>query len=154
MIFKITIGRAARSVGISVETIRFYERQGLITQPCKPLDGSPREYGDVIGRLRFIRQAQTAGFSLREISDLFALRREPGADCAGVRSLAIRKREELLEQIERLSGMLGVLDEMIKGCPGEGGLNICTIVRSLDGMPASETEAGPRPHDTGRSPPD
>src|SRR3546814_7870349 len=67
---RFTIGRAAKAANISVETIRFYERRGLIAQPRKPAGGGAREYDeDAVARIRFVRQAQDIGFSLREIGE-------------------------------------------------------------------------------------
>src|SRR3546814_18803739 len=77
---RFTIGRAAKAANISVETIRFYERRGLIAQPRKPAGGGAREYDeDAVARIRFVRQAQDIGFSLREIGELLSLRADPGA---------------------------------------------------------------------------
>jgi DNA-binding transcriptional MerR regulator len=81
-----TISRAAEQAGVGVETIRFYERRGLIRQPARPKTGGYRFYDDgVVERIRFIRQAQELGFSLREIAELLSLRADPGADCTAVR---------------------------------------------------------------------
>lgn len=89
---RLTIGRAAKAANVNVETIRFYERRGLITQPRKPAGGGAREYDDyTIARVRFVRQAQDIGFSLREIAELLSLRADPGADCAAVRARAMER---------------------------------------------------------------
>ena len=67
------IGKAAKSAGVSVETIRFYERRGLISQPSRPIDGGFRSYpSETVGRIRFIRQAQLLGFSLKETDELLS----------------------------------------------------------------------------------
>ena len=90
-----TISRAATRAGVGVETIRFYERRGLIRQPLKPRNGGYRSYDDeAVARIRFIRQAQELGFSLREIEELLALRTDLHADCADVRMQAVAKRRE------------------------------------------------------------
>src|SRR3546814_18840363 len=92
---RFTISLAAKAANVNIETIRFYERRGLISQPPRPVGGGVREYdGDTISRIRFIRQAQEIGFSLREIAELLSLRTDPGADCADVRTRAIEKRDE------------------------------------------------------------
>ena len=73
-----TIGKAAREAGVGVETIRFYERKGLIDQPLRPREGGFRIYPDhAVHRVRFIRKAQELGFSLSEVEDLLALRADP-----------------------------------------------------------------------------
>ncbi len=75
---ELTISKAAKNAGVGVETIRFYERKGLIEQPPKPLDNGFRVYPEeTVQRVRFIRQAQEIGFSLREIEELLSLRADP-----------------------------------------------------------------------------
>jgi len=77
------ISDAAKAAGVGVETIRFYERKGLVAQPKKPiLGGGFRSYSrETVERIRFIRQAQEIGFSLKEIKELLSLRVDPDADC-------------------------------------------------------------------------
>src|SRR3546814_5293952 len=100
---RFTIGRAAKAANISVETIRFYERRGLIAQPRKPAGGGAREYDeDAVARIRFVRQAQDIGFSLREIGELLSLRADPGADCAAVRARAMERRDEVQAKLDQL----------------------------------------------------
>ncbi len=129
----LTIGKAARAANVNVETIRFYERRGLIAQPPKPKAGGFREYlPDTVQRIRFIREAQEIGFSLGEISDLLSLRADPDADCADVRSRAIQKREEVQARLDRLSHMSDALDELIANCPGGGNVKACTILEAME----------------------
>jgi len=90
IVFDLTIGKVAKIADVGVETIRFYERKGLINQPLKPLSGGYRIYPDeAVQRIRFIRQAQEIGFSLREIEELVSLRADPSAVCADVRERAV-----------------------------------------------------------------
>ena len=90
------IGTAAKTAGVSVETVRFYERQGLIGQPSRPIDGGYRSYpSETVGRIRFIRQAQDLGFALKEIEELLSLRADPSTDCADVRARASMKLEDM-----------------------------------------------------------
>jgi DNA-binding transcriptional MerR regulator/copper chaperone CopZ len=117
-----------------VETIRFYERRGLIKQPVRPKNGGYRFYEDaVVERIRFIRQAQELGFSLREIMELLALRADPAADCGNVRVQAMSKRQEVDRKIIQLQHMRAALDTLIAGCPGGGALCACTILDALTG---------------------
>ena len=127
-----TIGRAARQAGVGVETIRFYERKGLIDQPPKPLDASFRVYpAETVGRIRFIREAQEIGFSLREIDELLSLRADPAADSADVRRRAIAKRDEVERKIAHLQRIHGALEELIAACPGRGAVRECSIMEAL-----------------------
>jgi Hg(II)-responsive transcriptional regulator len=130
---RLTISRAAKAANVNVETIRFYERRGLISQPPKPASGGAREYGgDTVARIRFVRQAQEIGFSLREIAELLSLRADPGADCADVRRRAIEKRDEVQSKLIQLSCMRDALDELITSCPGGGDVKACTILEAME----------------------
>ena len=134
MAISLTIGRAAKQAGVGVETIRFYERRGLITQPPKSGSGGYRYYDDgVVERIRFIRQAQELGFSLREIGELLSLRADPHADCGDVRQQAALKRGEVNRKIEQLQYIRSALDELIASCPGGGALRACTILDAMSG---------------------
>jgi Hg(II)-responsive transcriptional regulator len=128
-----TISRAARRAGVGVETVRFYERRGLIRQPPRPRSGGYRFYDEaVVERIRFIRQAQELGFSLREIAELLSLRADPAADCSDVRAQAITKRQDIDRKIAHLRHLRAALDELIASCPGGGALRACTIIDALD----------------------
>ena len=77
-----TIGKVAGEAGVGVETVRFYERKGLIRKPRRPSNGGYRTYpSDAVERILFIRQAQELGFSLREIKELLSLQADPATDC-------------------------------------------------------------------------
>ena len=109
-----TIGVLAREAGVGVETIRFYERQGLIEQPLKPVGGGFRIYSDdALRRLRFIRGAQKLGFSLREIGDLMSLRSGPKVDRTDLQQSASAKIEEIDGKIERLREMRAALEKLL-----------------------------------------
>lgn len=137
------ISEAARAAGVGVETVRFYEKKGLIAQPPRPTGGGIRVYSrEVVERIRFVRQAQDVGFSLREIADLLALRADPGADCADVRACAIEKRDELQIKLDRMTRICGALDELIASCPGGGDVKACTILEAM-GRSGGAIEAPP-----------
>lgn len=127
------IGEAARTAGVGVETVRFYEKKGLIAQPPKPAGGGIREYSrEIVDRIGFVRQAQDIGFSLREIAELLSLRADPGADCADVRARAVEKRDEVLTKLGRLTSMRDALDDLIASCPGGGDVKACTILEAME----------------------
>jgi len=139
---RFTIGRAAKAAAVNVETIRFYERRGLIARPRKPAGGGAREYDDgTVARVRFVREAQELGFSLREIAELLSLRADPGTDCAEVRARAMEKRDEVEAKVNRLSRMRDALDDLIAFCPGSGNLGACTILEAIEG---ALSRMGPR----------
>ncbi len=130
---ELTIGRAARQAGVGVETIRFYERRGLIEQPPKPETSAFRVYSDdTVARIRFIRQAQELGFSLREVGELLGLRADPAADAADVRTRAAAKLEQVEEKIRQLERIRGALEALIAACPGQGELGRCSIMEALE----------------------
>ncbi len=136
------IGTAAKSAGVSVETVRFYERQGLIGQPSRPIDGGFRSYpSETVDRIRFIRQAQDLGFSLKEIDELLSLRANPTTDCADVRARAQTKLEDVREKIARLGAIRSALQDLIGACPGRGpAARYCSI---LEALKADDIERAP-----------
>ncbi|MBI3452481.1 MAG: MerR family transcriptional regulator [Rhodospirillales bacterium] len=138
-----TIGRLAEIAGVGVETVRFYERKGLIDCPRRPQRGF-RIYPDsAVGRIRFIRQAQDLGFTLREIDELLSLRADPATDCAKVWKQATIKLADVGDKIARLQRIKGALEELIAACPRRGALRACSIMEALGQPP--KISAPPRP---------
>ncbi len=141
---EMTIGKAARKAGVGIETIRFYERRGLIAQPPKPRDTGFRVYPEeTVHRIRFIRQAQELGFSLREIDDLLSLRADPSTDARDVRQRATAKLEEVNRKLGQLEQIRTALEALIAACPGTGALRTCSIMEAL-------TDAEKRDNGVGR----
>ncbi len=133
-----TISKAATQAGIGIETVRFYERRGLIDQPLKPAAGGFRDYPqETVSRLRFIREAQELGFSLDEIADLLSLRADPKANCAQVQRRAEAKLAEVNRKVERLQNIGTALERLIEACPGKGALGACSIIETLEGEQTS-----------------
>lgn len=128
------IGEVAEKAGVGVETIRFYERKGLIEQPRKPGDGGYRSYSpETVERVRFVRQAQRLGFSLQEINELLLLKADPETDCADVRQRAQAKLGEVNEKIARLGAIQAALQSLIRECQGQGPASSgCPILDSLN----------------------
>lgn len=126
-----SISQAARETGVGVETIRFYERKGLIAQPPRPARGARDYGGETLARLRFIAGGKGLGFSLAEIAELLALRDAPGSGCRTVRARTRAKRAEVQARIEGLERLRDALDAVLETCPGEGGLSGCSIMESM-----------------------
>jgi len=125
----LTIGEVAKTLGIGVETIRFYERQGLIIQPQKPLAGF-RKYSDTtLRRLRFIVRAKQIGFSLREIRELLAFYFDGQANCADVRQHARQKIDDIYGRIDVLQKMASSLEQLVSEC--EDGAERCPLLEKL-----------------------
>lgn len=135
MIASLTIGRLARASGVGVETVRFYERVGLVSRPRRPQQGFRAYPADTVARIRFIRHAQGLGFTLREVKDLLSLRTDPNADCAVVRQRAEAKRNDVTARIERLDEIRRALDTLIAACPGKGQITACTILDAFNERP-------------------
>jgi Cu(I)-responsive transcriptional regulator len=127
-----TIGQVAREAGIGVETIRYYEREGLLDPPARRPSGYRQYAADVVARLRFIRQAQRLGFTLREIRELLELRLDPRAKRAQVRLRAKAKLADIDQRIEELRRMKQALTPLIKACDGIGTLDGCPILAAID----------------------
>jgi len=129
---EMTIARAAAAAGVNVETIRFYERKGLIQQPPRPAEGGFRTYPeDTVRRVRFIREAQRLGFSLREAAELASLESDPDVDAAAVHARAIAKLREVDEKIRGLQEIRGALSRLAEACPRRGPLRKCSIIGAL-----------------------
>lgn len=138
----VRISEVARAAQVGVETVRFYERRGLITQPVRPADGGLRSYPEQVAvQIRFIRQAQELGFSLGEIEDLLSLKSEPDTDCSEIRRCALDKREDVDLKIKRLRRLRGTLTKLIDACPGEGALDSCSIIDAMG--PPEHTDSKP-----------
>ncbi len=138
-----TISHAAREAGVGVETIRFYERRGLIKQPPKPVGSGFRVYPEeTVQHIWFIREAQEIGFSLREIDELLALRADPATDSSEVRERAIDKRNEVERKIAHLERIYAALEELISACPGKGALRKCSIMEALISASTREVVSG------------
>lgn len=123
----LTIGRLAEAGGVGVETIRFYQRRGLLETPAR--DSGIRRYGsEDVRRLRFIRQAQTAGFTLEEIGELLEL--DAGEDRPRARELARTRIATLDEKIAELQRARDSLRKLAKECAG-GSSGPCPILTSF-----------------------
>ena len=124
----LTIGQLAAGGNVGVETIRFYQRKGLLETPTR--DGGIRRYGsEDLRRLRFIKQAQAAGFTLEEIRELLAL--DSGQDRRRARELARSRIEALDAKIAELGRARQALERLATEC-GQGGKGPCPILASFD----------------------
>lgn len=128
----LTIGLVARRTGVGVETVRFYERQGLIEEPPRRLSGY-REYDDdVVARLGFIRRAKELGFTLKEIKELLSIRRDPSTPVADVKRRAEAKLADIEAKIEMLQKMKKALEKLTSACRGHATSAECPLLHALD----------------------
>jgi MerR family mercuric resistance operon transcriptional regulator len=124
-----TIGTLAETAGVNVETIRFYQRKGLMPEPEKPY-GSIRRYGAAdLARVRFIKSAQRLGFSLDEIGELLKL--EDGARCSEARQLAENKLVDVRQKLGDLQRIEAVLAGLVARCSAVRGRVNCPLIASL-----------------------
>ena len=129
----LTIGKVANRAGIGVETVRFYEREGLIAEPPRDESSGYRNYPeDTIARLRFVKKAKDLGFSLKEIRELLSLKAKRSGSCADVRARATDKIENINQKIEVLEAMRGALMGLVEECSGTGPRTECPILNALD----------------------
>lgn len=125
----LTIGAFAKAAGVNVETIRFYQRKGLLAEPDKPY-GSIRRYGEAdVARVRFVKSAQRLGFSLDEVAGL--LRLDDGAHCDEARVLAEQKLEDVREKLADLQRIESVLAQLVDDCCASQGTVSCPLIVSL-----------------------
>ena len=128
----LTIGQVARESGVGVETIRFYQREGLIATPPRRSAGY-RQYGaGVLRRIRFILRGKGLGFSLREINALLSLSLSRGRSCADVKARAHVKIEGIRAQIAALERIKGALERLTDACTARGSASMCPILDALD----------------------
>jgi MerR family copper efflux transcriptional regulator len=128
----INTAEAAKRGGVGVETIRYYERHGLMPKPPRTHSGYRIFTEDAVIRLRFIKHAQELGFSLKEIKDLLGLRIKLGSSCADVRRRAEAKIAEVDEKIRHLEAMRDALKQLARACSGQGPVSSCTIIQALN----------------------
>lgn len=128
----LTIGKVAKLAGVGIDTLRYYERQGLI-DPAERTGSNYRVYEkDAILRLRFVKRAQELGFTLTEIKELLGLRADGDASCADVRDRALAKVANLEDRIRSLQAMRRTLAKLAEQCVGEGPFSVCPILEALD----------------------
>ena len=127
-----TIGRLAKEAGVGVETIRYYQRRGLLDTPGRPLGGRRLYSEETLSSITFIRRAQYLGFSLEEIKALLAI--SDGQSCADGRKHAQSKFDELGERIRELTRMRRKLKAIVKRCDARKRGAPCPFIQLLNGQ--------------------
>ncbi len=128
----LTIGQVARHLNVNVETIRYYERIGLVARPERVESGFRRYPHMTVERIRFIRKAKDLGFSLKEISELLSLRVDPTGSCGDVRKKAERKITEIETKIDGLKKMKTALNRLVARCDASKPTGECPILESIE----------------------
>jgi MerR family mercuric resistance operon transcriptional regulator len=126
---ELTIGRLADEAGVNVETIRYYQRRGLMPEPDRPSQGHRRYGGDSVKRVRFIKRAQVLGFTLEEIGSLLAL--DEARACANTRDLAAHKLQVIEDKLADLKAMRNALTALMRQCDSGATRGACPIIHAL-----------------------
>ncbi len=127
-----TIGQVSKLSGVGIEAIRFYEREGVIPKPPRTESGYRLYPADILRRLHFIKRAQELGFSLREISQLIAIRVTAKSNCGEVKRRAEKKLDEIEQKIKDLKKMQVTLKKVTEACIASRPIEDCPILKSFD----------------------
>lgn len=127
------ITETAREAGVNAQTLRFYERRGLLPKPPRRTSGYREFPDDAVRVVRFIKRAQDLGFSLDEVEELLRLRRQSGRNRSRIRAVAERRMRQIERKIAELERMKRALDTLVHACH-EGTALECPIIEALDGQ--------------------
>ena len=130
-------GELARESRVNVETVRYYERRGLLPHPPRGAGGFRQYAPDAVRRIRFIKRAQELGFTLKEIAELLSLRVEPDTTCATVKQRAGAKIRQIEAKVRELEGMKLALQKLRATCREAAPVSQCPL---LDALEAQESE--------------
>src|SRR6516162_877947 len=129
---RLTIGEVAKQAQVGIETLRYYERTGLVASPPRSESNYRLYPQETVRRVQFIKRAQELGFSLKEIMELLALRATPETPCADIQSLALEKISTIEEKIQTLTAMKYTLAKLVEECSRQGEITDCPILAALD----------------------
>lgn len=129
---ELTVGEVARRAAVHIDTLRYYERQGLVARPPRSRSNYRLYPAETVRRVQFIKRAQQLGFSLKEIQELLALRAEPQAQCADVRERALAKIHQIEHKMRTLQAMHTALTQLVAACVGQAPIADCPILASLN----------------------
>ncbi|MBW2066153.1 MAG: heavy metal-responsive transcriptional regulator [Deltaproteobacteria bacterium] len=130
----LTIGQLARRAGVNLETIRYYERRGLIPEAPRNQSGYRQYSQEDVTRTKFIKRAQALGFSLKEVAELLSLRMEPGMSCGDVKARVDVKIEEVESRIKALEYVRKALLGLSERCTGRGPAGDCPFLKELEAV--------------------
>ncbi|GAB4336668.1 MAG: Cu(I)-responsive transcriptional regulator [Desulfobulbaceae bacterium] len=136
----LTIGKLAKMAGVTNDTVRFYERYGLIDPVARTASNYRLYHEEDAARLQFIRRAKELGFTLNEIKELLALSRDPHATKADIRARTEEKIEDIRQKIRDLTRIQEALEHLVDMCDGHGPTDECPILQCLGGAPDEEQQ--------------
>lgn len=135
----LSTGQVAARAGVNVETLRFYERRGLLKQPPRRPSGYRQYPPEVVRVVRFVKRAQALGFTLEEIAELLRLRDDRRSSCAEVRARAAAKIADVDGRLRSLRAMKRALEALVASCTRDASVRECPILEALD----DETNVAP-----------
>lgn len=128
---RFTIGELAQAAGLSVDTVRYYEKEGLLPAPIRRANGYRAFQPEAVERLAFIQHAKEMGFSLREIHELLHLQGDDAGDAADYHQVVQEKLAQIEAKLADLQRLRDALRQLLAACPGEGPSATCPIARAL-----------------------
>ena len=129
---RLSRAEAAAAASVNIETLRYYERRGLIPKPPRTASNYRSYPEDTVRQVRFIKGAQALGFALEEIRELLSLRTRPASSCRAVRERASAKVTAIDERIDSLKAMRSALRELVEHCSGDMPMAACSILNALE----------------------
>ena len=128
----LTVGKVAKATGISVEAIRFYEKQGLLNKAARTASGYRQYPPDTVMRIRFILHAKDAGFTLGEIGELLRLRQSKRDSCVRIRDRASNKLRDVERRLQELNIIRDALSGLVNRCDNNDNMGECPIIEALE----------------------
>ena len=129
---ELRIGEVAERAGVGVETVRFYERRGLLDEPPRSASGYRQYPAETVSKLRFIKRAKDLGFSLSEVNDLITLRLDSAVSAGEIKSRAKAKITHIEEKLRDLERVRDALLHLVQTCDGTSSTTGCPILIALD----------------------
>ena len=127
----LTISQVAKVASVNIETVRYYERLGLISTPPRTESGYRQFSAEVIKRIKFIKRAQDLGFTLSEVNKLLSVSDDREYDCHDIKQFASRKLEEIEQKILDLGKIKLILYDLFQKCPDQGPIDKCPIIKEF-----------------------
>jgi MerR family mercuric resistance operon transcriptional regulator len=128
---KLSIGELAKQANVNVETIRYYERRGLLSEPPRNKSGHRQYSIEAVKRTDFIKRCQVLGFSLKEIEEILELRMTPESTCADMKVCVTEKLTDVEQKIQELVYIRDALNRLLNKCTGKGPIGKCPILEEL-----------------------
>jgi len=135
---KLRTGQVAAAAGVNVETLRYYERRGILQEPRRRGSGFRAYPPETVRIVRFVKAAQELGFSLDEIEELLVLRSDYERSCAEVRVAAKTKMDDVDAKIRRLQAIKHALATLVASCQGKGSTRECPILEAIEAQAGND----------------